>query len=645
MALDVRTIYEANTSATSANVNGGGFNPNNANFMTDLATTTGTNAAPTVTSATYTFVAGDVNNWVFVQKGTNWIPGFYKISSVAAGVATLNATIGQAVVWTTGLVASTIFAGSGSNQVGAWLPSTAQGIATQNTPGGNGTFSVDYSQVTAAIINPTNLGSVGASTTLTSASNPFTPAMVGNLIHQTTTGVGGFGLQQWFEIVTYVGVGTVTTDRTTNNGTAEVGVTGYVGGALSLGSSTATMADDDVLELLSGTNGTGSSILFVKNGAYTIGGVVSVAASGGTNTLVQWSGYATVRGDMPTGSTRPTWTLGANGMTCPPNSFIESIMFTGTGNSAAVLSASTFWRNCKITNTSQSAFNALSSTGGTGSSTGIGIEAVAYGGAGVSAVGHFQLTGSYLHDSITGVSYTSSVTTSINSLTDTIVANCFTAAVNASSSFQGILFLQNCTLYGTEAKVGIGLNAGGAGGSTIARYRVTNNIFYGFTSAVIGVTNQGSAFDDYNDYNNNTTDVSGWQKGTHDSALNPTFINAKQWTQSGTVSTATTVLTDTTATFGTLVAGQDYIYITGGGVTAGYYGIVSNTATTITVDATLGTHSGQTYSVSYGHNWSIGTNLKAAGYPGAFPQALTTGYMDVGAVQRQEAGGSGFFIQ
>ena len=39
-------------------------------------------------------------------------------------------------------------------------------------------------------------------------------------------------------------------------------------------------------------------------------------------------------------------------------------------------------------------------------------------------------------------------------------------------------------------------------------------------------------------------------------------------------------------------------------------------------------------------DFSIGTNLKALGFPGVFPGALSTGYVDIGAVQRQEAGGA-----
>ena len=40
-------------------------------------------------------------------------------------------------------------------------------------------------------------------------------------------------------------------------------------------------------------------------------------------------------------------------------------------------------------------------------------------------------------------------------------------------------------------------------------------------------------------------------------------------------------------------------------------------------------------------NFTIGANLKAKGFPGAFPGGLTTGYLDIGAVQRVEPTGGG----
>src|SRR3990167_5722561 len=44
-------------------------------------------------------------------------------------------------------------------------------------------------------------------------------------------------------------------------------------------------------------------------------------------------------------------------------------------------------------------------------------------------------------------------------------------------------------------------------------------------------------------------------------------------------------------------------------------------------------------------DFSIGANLKALGWPGLFPAGLSTGYLDIGAVQRQEpAGGGGLLV-
>lgn len=39
-------------------------------------------------------------------------------------------------------------------------------------------------------------------------------------------------------------------------------------------------------------------------------------------------------------------------------------------------------------------------------------------------------------------------------------------------------------------------------------------------------------------------------------------------------------------------------------------------------------------------DWSIGTNLKALGFPGLIRKSATTSYVDIGAAQRQEAGGA-----
>src|ERR1041385_4090644 len=96
MALASTTVWDCRSTATSGNLNGGGFNPANANMVTDLAGTSCTGNSPVVTSATYTFVAGDVGAKVYIKSGTNWTPGWYPIASVNAGAATLSAAIGAA---------------------------------------------------------------------------------------------------------------------------------------------------------------------------------------------------------------------------------------------------------------------------------------------------------------------------------------------------------------------------------------------------------------------------------------------------------------------------------------------------------------------------------------------------------------------
>src|ERR1041385_5743602 len=78
--------------------NGGGFANGVAGFPTDLAATSGNTSAPVVTSASYTFVAGDVGAYVYVKSGTNWTPGWYPINSVSGGAATLGAGIGAATL-------------------------------------------------------------------------------------------------------------------------------------------------------------------------------------------------------------------------------------------------------------------------------------------------------------------------------------------------------------------------------------------------------------------------------------------------------------------------------------------------------------------------------------------------------------------
>src|ERR1041385_5515813 len=168
MAFTSGAVWEIRTTGDDTNF-GGGFDTGVSGFPTDLATTTGTNSAPVVSSASYNFVAGDVGAWVFIKSGTNWIPGWYKITSVASNKATLNAAIGAGVKYV--------------NSMPMDLNISA-GVATQATPGGNATWGIDYSQrdsqqfasSTLAIGNPTT-------TNLTDGTNTIGKNWVGNIVN------------------------------------------------------------------------------------------------------------------------------------------------------------------------------------------------------------------------------------------------------------------------------------------------------------------------------------------------------------------------------------------------------------------------------------------------------------------------------
>src|ERR1035437_3502052 len=129
----VTSVFEVRSGATAGNVNGGGFNPANANFISNFTATVATGNSPVIASASYNFVAGDVGAWVYVKSGSNWTAGWYQIASVASNKATVNAAIGQAIQISNG----------------RYITNTVAGCATTASPT-SGTCGIDYSQQTAA---------------------------------------------------------------------------------------------------------------------------------------------------------------------------------------------------------------------------------------------------------------------------------------------------------------------------------------------------------------------------------------------------------------------------------------------------------------------------------------------------------------
>lgn len=70
--------------------------------FTDLASTNGTSSSPSVTSVSHSFVTADIGNCLHISAGTNWTTGWYEISSVAAGAATLDRAVGSTATLSAG---------------------------------------------------------------------------------------------------------------------------------------------------------------------------------------------------------------------------------------------------------------------------------------------------------------------------------------------------------------------------------------------------------------------------------------------------------------------------------------------------------------------------------------------------------------
>ena len=615
MALNALTIIEIRSTATAGNVNGGGFNPANANMLANLAcdANTGNTDSPVVSSASYTFVAGDVGAKLFIKSGTNWNPGWYIIVSVSGGKATVNAAIGAVDVMTSRVMGVNTFVG----------------IATVGTPT-SGTFTIDYSQKDAAVLALTDFANA-SNTTLTTATGGFTPAMRGNLVNIAS---GTNALAGWYEITNTASSTSATIDRTCSTGGNMSSGVGKVGGAMSLGS-----GDDTLFNAYNVNSSTGTPIFYIRGAVtYTTSAMIYIQP-GNSAYPQEVIGYLSVRSDNPSETNRPTIASGtATAFSMNPASNISNLIIVSASSSGSIIETSNVHavKNCKIVNKSATAGAYGISSQGLGNVF-VGNEIICYRGYGVyhdSASRETDIIGCYIHDSNYGV-YNADTA----KIVDTIIEGCVTAAIHVAGNTQAPLVL-NSTLYGAENKLGLGFVPTGTGEAAC----FLNNIIYGFVTGINAAGASRALTEMFNCFFNNTTNETTNPLSTTDLLVNPQFKNVSQLTGT-TATTSGSVLTQSGADFSNVVDGRDYLYLVSGtGITAGVYGIVSHTTTTLVLDIAPGTNAtaNKVWQITLGHDFSIGTNLKAKGFMGAFPGALTTGYTDIGAVQRAEQGSASF---
>lgn len=321
MAFPALSHWEVNNNGADGTTgNGGGFCGDTSviTMATDLAGVSGCNtASPVVSSASYNFVAGDVGGYLYVAAGTNWIPGWYPIVSVASNQATLNAAIGAVTLLNLGL-------------------NTAVGCASTATPTG-GTWTVDYSRSTSPRYTYADLAGAGAGSIFASALNPFGPNCPGNVIAFSS----GTNVTVQRAMILSVASVTATFDKAVTTGVTTNGA-GKLGGCL------ATVGQAGALHV--GSNNiwlayNASPNAVTSTSANVASGRLSLS-SGTTTVLTSLCGYESVRGDATT--KRPTYQCNANSITLiggsASNSRIYNIILDGNRSirtgSAGVNSAS-----------------------------------------------------------------------------------------------------------------------------------------------------------------------------------------------------------------------------------------------------------------------------------------------------------------
>lgn len=470
----------------------------------------------------------------------------------AADAPQARAAINAAAVWR--------IRTDGSDNNGAGYDATISGAAT------------DYSDQAAAQATGTDLAATAATSIVTSASAPFTAAMVGNAIRIRTTGTGAHFVTGYYYIVTYTSATQVTIDRDPTTGGNGVAGTFNVGGAALtikkiFDSANATnekcVAGNTVYLRGAGTD-TPSSDDYVFTGYFTP--VAGTTAAGMTKLL----GY----------NGRPR--LSCDGLTfynCSYNWFEQLYVRTSGNNfsNIGVINAATTChvRNVVI-NLSNSAGTGVKIAGsvidceifGAASSRSAGNNGIILMGSGSRAVGN------YVHNCWdVGIQEDTTTTYPASMIArNLVVSNKGNGVELNTTSANAAVLCEGNTIYG-NAGHGISVASGGAMFSTIMNNIIDSHSGVGkyglIIAGTLAVNNAGNGGIDYNNYHGNTADYSGISAGAHDSTLDPGFVNAGSF------------------------------------------------------------------------NWAIGTNLKALGFPGLFRNSATTSYVDIGGVQRQEAGGGG----
>ena len=323
MAVANNSIWEVRIGGNDTN--GGYFCTDATGLATNGAVSSANTSSPVFSSATYNFVASDVGAWLFLRSGTNSIPGWYKIASVASNAATLTASVGTAIIFNT-LLANT--------SIGCGTTATLSSCV----------WTIDYTQQDAKNTGTTNASTTDAvangTTTITSATANFQPSIVGNGIY--FSGGSGSIAGTYARCVARVSTTSITIDAAIASST---GMTMNVGGAHgSLTPSSVNSADANYIYVKN--EGADGSTVYPISTTITFNGV----AAGSYQNLV--SGYGSIRSDGIRPVLRTTaavngFNLNRSGIMVLYNLIIDG---NNVGLTGVLGSQDSFTTNCLIKN-------------------------------------------------------------------------------------------------------------------------------------------------------------------------------------------------------------------------------------------------------------------------------------------------------
>ena len=360
----------------------------------------------------------------------------------------------------------------------------------------------DYSQQDADQYALTGLTSVGAGTTILTAS--AAAVMAGNFIYiasGTNFTVG------WYEIVSVsVGV-SLTVDRACTTGAGALGV-GNIGGSLS------TPRKGVYINLVPG------NICYYKSGTFTAIETIDSVGDGNSTGNIWNIGYKTTRGDNPTGTDRPIWAMSTYGLWFGKYWRFKNLSVTSTNSQALRFNQDSIAENCKVYNSSASA-GGYAFFAENESIRIINCEAICTNGVGIGndggggKTGGHVIQGCYIHDSANGINNN-------GGYNEGSILNCVFANITGTALKKALREpVIGCTFYGGSSPQGVGLDV------QSDAVCVMNNIFVNWTTGITMPSGAAtSAFIDYNNFYGNTTARTNVSAGDHDTAINPAFVNA-----------------------------------------------------------------------------------------------------------------------